>query len=69
MRDPKDIKMYRYTRGDKYSCLVQIIDGEHIVIGKTVCPPDTPVEVKAKLVDDAERAAKAMFEKESKRWG
>jgi hypothetical protein len=57
MSSGKDIVIYKYSRGDKYSCHVTIINGETVVFGNIVTPPNTPDEVTNKMLDDAETEA------------
>lgn len=58
----KDIKIYRYNRGEKYQCQVRIVESL-VIFDKIVSPPSTPPEVIAKLMDDAEREALKLHSK------
>lgn len=57
----KDIKIYRYSRGDEYSCTVVVINGEHIVFDNIKYPATASVAVVEKLLDDAERESLKHF--------
>lgn len=59
----KDIKIYRYSRGEIYQCQVRIVEGL-VVFDKVVAPPSTTAEVLSKLMDDAEREALKLHSKE-----
>ena len=54
-------KSYRYSRGDKYSCIVTIINGDNVVFSNIKTPPTATSEVKAKMLDDAEEEALKLF--------
>jgi hypothetical protein len=57
MANKEDIKMYKFSRGEKYSCQVSIINDTTVVFGKVVVPAMTPPDVQARLLDDAEKHA------------
>lgn len=57
------IKVYRFSRGDKYSCDVTINEGT-VIFSNIVYPSNTTDEVKQKLLDDAEREAMKMYDDE-----
>jgi hypothetical protein len=57
MANREDIKMYRFSRGEKYSCQVTIINDSNVIFSKVVVPPKTPPEVQARLLEDAEKQA------------
>lgn len=60
--DGKDIKIYRYMRGDTYSCLVTLINKEHVIHSEIKYPATASTKVIDKLMDDAERAALKKYE-------
>lgn len=67
--DANDTNVYRYTKGDKYSCVVCINADGHVVYGEVKYPLATTDEVIDKLMDDAERWALLMYDKKVKeRW-
>lgn len=69
MANGKDIVIYKYSRGEKYSCHVTIINGETVVFGNIVTPPNTPDEVTNKMLDDAElEAMKEYLKDEEAGW-
>lgn len=59
----KNIKIYKFSRGEKYQCQVRIVEGL-IVFDNVVAPVNATPEVIAKLMDDAEREALKLFNKD-----
>lgn len=53
----KDIKIYEYKRGDKYSCKVSIINNDTILFSDIKYPANTTDEIIERLLNDAEKAA------------
>lgn len=61
-------RVYRISRGDKYSCLVTIINGDTLLITEAVFPPDSPETIINTLLEDAEREALKMYGEETGKW-
>lgn len=59
----KDIKIYRFSRGEKYQCQVRILADGLAIFENIVSPPNATAEVVAKLIDDAEREAMKLHNK------
>lgn len=59
-----DIKIYEYKRGEKYKVLVRVVEGL-CIFEKITCPSDATVEVQEKLLEEAEREALKLHEKEA----
>ncbi len=64
MRNGKDIVIYKYSRGDKYSCQVTIINGETYVFGNIQKPFNATDDAVSKMLDEAEEEARKEFLKE-----
>jgi hypothetical protein len=52
-----------FRRGEKYQCRVKVIEGDLVFFDKIISPPNTPPDVLAKLMDDAEREALKLHNK------
>ena len=53
----KNVKIYRYSRGDKYSCKVSIINNDTVMFSNIKYPDGTPETIVERLLNDAERKA------------
>lgn len=58
------IKVYKFSRGEKFSCYVSITADEHISFTEIVMPVNVEKEVQVKFLDDAEREALKIFNAE-----
>lgn len=52
-----EYKMFRFNRGEKYSCIVTIINGEQCVFSDLKYPTTASKEVVAEMLNEAEEAA------------
>lgn len=59
-----DTKIYKYSRGEKFQCQVRIVDGL-VIYDKVTYPFNTTNEVITRLMDDAEREALKLYNKET----
>lgn len=58
-------KVYRYSRGEDYSCIVVVdSDASHVVYEKIKMPPNPDEEIVEKFLDEAERYAREAYERE-----
>ncbi len=64
------VSIYKFSRGEKYSCIVKVInDGEHVTFDKIIAPMGTSEELLSKLITEAETFALDMNKKEvNKQW-
>jgi len=58
----KDVKIYKFSRGEKYQCQVRIVEGS-IIFEHVIYPVNAAPEVISKLLDDAEREALKLHSK------
>lgn len=65
MADNRDLVIYKFNRGDKYSCKVSIRNSDNLWFDEIIFPKDTPSEVVAKMLEDAEKYALEAFDKEN----
>lgn len=60
-----DIKIYKFSRGTKYSVYVKIVNGgENIQFERLIVPKGTSKEVSERLLAEAESSALTMHAKE-----